>query len=173
MKVLLASARSFSWIVRSAFVAIAFGLAACGSSSQPAKPTGAAVGGGPAAGLPAGMESAAPLINSVTSAVPGLSPSQAATGVGSLLGLAQAKMPANQFAQLSKSIPGTQALIGGAQKAGLPSVGSLTGPSSLTSTLNHAGISPDQVSRMIPAVEKSISQSAGPSVGQAFASAVK
>jgi hypothetical protein len=119
------------------------------------------------------MEAASPLLNSVMSAVPGLSPSQAATGVGSLLGLAQARMPADQFAQLSSAVPGTQALIGGAQKAGLPSAGGLTGLSSLTNTFNSAGISPDQVSQMIPAVEQSISQSAGPSIGQAFASAVR
>jgi hypothetical protein len=119
------------------------------------------------------MEAAAPLLGSVTNAVPGLSTPQAATGVGSLLGLAQAKMPANQFSQISSALPGTDALIGGAQKAGLPASTGLTGRSSLTGVFNKAGISPDQVQQMIPVVENAISKSTSPAIGQAFRTAVK
>jgi hypothetical protein len=119
------------------------------------------------------MESAAPLLNSVTSSVPGLSSTQAATGVGSLLGLAQARMPANQFAQISNSLPGTDVLISEAQKQGLPPKKELTGLSSLNSTFSSAGISSQQVSQMVPAVADNISKSAGPHAAQSFLSAVK
>ncbi len=165
----------FSWSGGMALVAVALGLAACGSSSssQPAQPTGAAIGGGPSTALPSEMQAAAPFLNSVTSQVPGLSPSQAAAGTGSLLGLAQARMPSDQFAQISNAIPGTNALIGGAHKAGLASANELTDLSSLNNVFQKAGISPDQVSQLIPAVANSISQGAGPSAGQAFLSAIR
>jgi hypothetical protein len=89
-----------------------------------------------------------------------------------LLGLAKAKMPPDQFARVSTAIPGTDALIGQATRSGLPTTG-LTGPSSLNGVLEKAGISPAQEAQMIPVVENAISKSAGPSVGQAFVSAVK
>jgi len=108
----------------------------------------------------------------VTHAVPGLSTTQAATGVGSLLGLAEAKLPPEQFAQIAKAVPGSNELINGAVKAGLPTSG-LTSLSSLTSTFDKAGISPTQVSQMIPAVGDSISKAAGPTVAQNFLSAVR
>jgi hypothetical protein len=169
-----AQLRRFSFSQASALVAVALGLAACGSSTPPAQPTGAAIGGGPSTALPSEMQAAAPFLNSVTSQVPSLSPSQAATGTGSLLGLAQARMPSDQFAQISNAIPGTNALIGGAHKAGLPSANSLTDLSSLSGVFQKAGISPDQVSQLVPAVASSISQStAGPSAAQAFLSAIR
>src|SRR5882672_9216141 len=86
------------------FAALPIGLIACGSSSSAPPPKAAApatatpapaIGGGPSA-MTMEMGQAAPLLGSVTQAVPGLSTSQAATGVGSLLGLAQAKLPADQ-----------------------------------------------------------------------------
>jgi hypothetical protein len=115
---------------------------------------------------------AAPMLGSVTQAVPGLSTQQAATGVGSLLGLAQAKMPADQFAKVAGAVPGTDALIQGAQKAGLPTTG-LTGLSSLNSTFSKAGISPTQVTQITSALGNTISSKAGPQVAQGFYSAVR
>jgi Protein of unknown function VcgC/VcgE (DUF2780) len=53
-----------------------------------------------------------------TRAVPGLSQSQAILGAGSLLGLAKAKMPADQFSQVAGAIPGSDALVGEAVKQG-------------------------------------------------------
>jgi hypothetical protein len=115
---------------------------------------------------------AAPMLGSVTQAVPGLSSQQAATGVGSLLGLAQAKLPADQFAKISSALPGTNELIQGAQKAGLPTSG-LTSLSSLNSTFSKAGISPTQVTQITSALGNQISNSAGPQVAQSFYSAVR
>ena len=158
--------------VRRGLLVVAFpiGLVACGSSSSSSKSP--AVGGGPPSTIPAAMEAAAPLLGFVASAVPGLSTSQAATGVGSLLGLAQAKMPVDQFIQISNTVPGTNALINGAVDSGLPTSG-LNSLSSLTVVFDQAGISPIQVSQMIPFVGDAISNSAGPSVAQSFLSAVQ
>ena len=156
-------------------VALPLGLAvACGSSSPPpaAQTPAPAVGGGPPS-LPVGAEAAAPMLDSVTKAVPGLTSSQAATGTGSLLGLAQAKMPTEQFALVAGAVPGTDALIGGAQKQGLPSSSELTSLSSLHGVFDKAGIAPTQVSQMIPVLGKTVSKGAGPQVEQAFLAALR
>jgi hypothetical protein len=118
------------------------------------------------------MGQASPLLSSITQQVPGLSTQQAATGAGSLLGLAQQKMPADQFAKVAGAVPGSDALIQSAQKAGLPTSG-LTGLSSLNSTFSKAGISPTQVTQITSALGNSISNSAGPQVAQSFYSAVR
>jgi len=120
-----------------------------------------------------GAEAAGPMLSSMTSAVPGLSSSQAATGAGSLLGLAQAKMPADQFSLAANAVPGADALIGGAQKQGLPSATGLTSLSSLHGVFDKAGISPTQVSQMIPILGQTVSKGAGPEVGQAFLNALR
>src|SRR3954447_17730006 len=120
---------------------VALGLAAgCGggSNTEAPKASGAAVGGGPATPIPTSLQAAGPLLGSVTSAVPGLSSAQAATGVGGLLELAKAKMPADHFAQVANAIPGSDALMNQAVKAGVPTSG-LTGPSTLNGAFAKAG----------------------------------
>jgi hypothetical protein len=157
-------------------LAVAAPLAACGAShgqQQAAAPAPSAYGGGPLSTLEtAGAEAAGPLVSSVSSAVPGLSPTQAATGTGALLGLAKQKMPGDQFGQISQSLPGTDALIAGAQKQGLPSSG-LSDRSSLSGVFRSAGISPTQEALLVPAVQSEVSKAAGPAVAEAFAAAVK
>lgn len=155
-------------------LALPLGLvAACGSSSSNQAPAPRSsydsFGGGP---LPAGAEVAGPALNGITKAVPGLTSSQAATGVGALLGLAQQKMPADQFAQVTNSIPGSDALINGAVTQGLPTSG-LNGLSSLDGVFKTAGISHEQAAQMVPAVGKMVSDAAGPTAGQAFMSVMK
>src|SRR5262245_24608995 len=81
----------------------------------------AGCGGNPApaaapAGLSGALSAAGPLLGSLGTAVPGLSQAQAILGAGSLLGLAKAKMPADQFSQVAGAIPGADALIGEAVK---------------------------------------------------------
>ena len=113
------------------------------------------------------------VISSLTSAVPGMSSSQAALGAGSLLGLAQAKMPTDQFSQVANAVPGTSSLIGTAQKAGLPAASSLTSLSSITPLLSKAGISPTMVSQLTPALGSIIGAKGGPDLASSFLSAVK
>jgi hypothetical protein len=102
-----------------------------------------------------------------------MSSSQATLGAGSLLGLAQAKMPSDQFSQVANAVPGTSSLIGTAQKAGLPAASSLTSLSSLTPMLSKAGISPTMVSQLTPALGSIIGAKGGPDLASAFLSAVK
>jgi uncharacterized protein VcgC/VcgE DUF2780 len=114
---------------------------------------------------------AGPLLNSLGVAVPGLSQAQSILGAGSLLGLAKGKMPTDQFSQVSKAIPGTDALIAEATKQGLPStLGSL---SDVTSFLGKSGISANQVSQMVPALGKALGGKVSPDLVNSFLGALK
>ena len=115
---------------------------------------------------------AAPLLNSITTAVPGLSQEQAMLATGSVLGLAKAKMPADQYTQLANAFPSSEALLSGAQKAGLPSSSNLTGLSSVTDFLGKAGISPQQVSQLVPVLGNAVKK-INPTLGEAFMSALR
>ncbi len=158
---------------RSALVGVlalagATAVAACHSSSP--ETTATTSSGEVASGASSASSS---VLTSLTSAVPGMSSSQAALGAGSLLGLAQAKMPTDQFSQVANAIPGTSSLIGTAQKAGLPAASSLTGLSSITPVLSKAGITPTMVNQLTPALGSMIGARGGPDLASAFLSAVK
>jgi uncharacterized protein VcgC/VcgE DUF2780 len=121
--------------------------------------------------LPASLNAAAPLLNAVSAAVPGLSQAQTALGLGSLFGLARQKMPADQYAQVTSALPGSDALVTEAMKHGLPS--NLGGLPDVTGFLAKSGISVDQVSRMIPAIGNSMAGRVPPETGTAFFNALK
>ena len=133
--------------------------------------TAACSGGGSTPSLPAPLTAAEPLLNALTSAVPGLSQAQAILGAGGLLGTAKAKMPAEQFSQVNSAIPGAEALVGEAVKAGLPS--NIAGLSSLNSFFSNAGISPAQVSQMVPVIGNMIRSKGSAPLADAFLAAVK
>lgn len=135
--------------------------AGCGGKTSAATP----------GGLPGGLSAAGPILSAVSGAVPGLSQAQSILGVGSLLGLAKAKMPAGQFSQIGGALPGADALIGEATKQGLPStLGSLA---DVTSFLGKSGISPNQVTQMIPAIGNLLQGKVSPDLATAFLSALK
>jgi hypothetical protein len=107
----------------------------------------------------------------MTGAVPGLSQAQAILGTGSLLGLAKGKMPSDQFSQISGAIPGADALVGEAVKQGLPS--GLTGLSGLTGFLGKSGVSPDQITKMVPVLTGALSGKVSPDLASGFAAALR
>lgn len=121
--------------------------------------------------LPPSLNAAAPLLNSVSAAVPGLSQAQTVLGLGSLFGLARQKMPADQYAQVTSTLPGSDALVSEAMKQGLPS--SLGGLADVTGFLAKSGISVDQVSKMIPVIGNSMAGRVPPEAATAFFNALK
>src|SRR6476661_1226607 len=104
----------------------AVSLCACAKTG---KTTSAEAAGSVAssAALSGALAPASQLISSLSSSIPGLSQAQAILGAGSVFGLAKAKMPADQFSQVAKAVPGTEALVEEATKAGLPAASELTG----------------------------------------------
>jgi hypothetical protein len=116
---------------------------------------------------------ASAMIGGLTKSIPGLSQAQAILGAGSIFGLAKAKMPGDQFSQLASAVPGTQALVDEATKAGLPAAEQLTGLASLTPMLSKAGINSSMVSQLVPALGKAVSAGGGQGLADAFLAAVK
>ena len=156
----------------------AVSLAACASKGK----TTAAEAAGSVATSPASsatsalsgaLAPASALISSLVGSVPGLSQAQAILGAGSLFGLAKAKMPGDQFSSLASAVPGAEALIGEATKAGLPAADQLTGLASLTPLLSKAGINSGMTSQLVSALGKAVSGAGGQSLGDAFMAAVK
>ena len=107
-------------------------LAGCSSNSKSASST-----------MSSTLNAAAPVLESLTKVVPGLSQAQAALGAGSMLGYAKSTMPADQFNQISNAIPGTDALISDAIAKGLPSP--LNSMNQVSSFLTRNGLTQEQV----------------------------
>lgn len=122
--------------------------------------------------LPTAMNAAAPVLNSLNSAVPGLSQTQSIAAAGSLLGLAKTRMPADQYSQVATAIPGSDALVNEATRLGLPS-NSLTGLSGVTDFLSKQGVSADQVSKMVPALGNLLKGKVSPEVLNSFMAALR
>jgi hypothetical protein len=121
--------------------------------------------------LPKSAQAAAPLLGSISSAVPGLSQSQAMLGAGSLLGVAKNSMPSKAFSEIEKAIPGGKSLLDEAVKLGLPK--GAKGLSGLTDFLGKSGISPAQLNQMVPVLTNAVSGKVPADVASAFASALK
>lgn len=156
----------------------AVSLSACASkgkttTQEAAGSVASSAAGSATSALSGALGPASQLISSLVGSVPGLSQAQAILGAGSLFGLAKAKMPTDQFSSLASAVPGTEALIGEATKAGLPAASALTGLSSLTPLLSKAGLNANMVSQLVPALGKLVSGAGGPELANAFLAAVK
>ena len=117
------------------------------------------------------LHSSAAVVNEVQGAVPGLTPTQVAQGMGGVLYYAQRSMQPGDFSKVKKSFPGSDAMINEGTKLGMPS--EMYGLTSLSGSLKNIGISRDQLNQMIPAMTEVVSEKAGPEVAQKFAEAFK
>jgi hypothetical protein len=149
------------WAIAAALCSVVTIVSGCGGN--PAPDTTPA--------LPAALSAAGPLLGSLSKAIPGLSQAHAILGAGSLLGLAKAKMPTDQFSQIAAAIPGAEALVGEAVKLGLPS--GLTGLSGLTGFLGKGGVSASQVSQMVPVLTGAVTGKVSPELAAGFLSALQ
>ena len=135
----------------------------------------AAACGGNTAAAPASTASpleypfhpSAEVVNEVQSSVPGLTPTQTAQGMGSILYYAKRSMQPGDFTKVKNSFPGSDAMMNEGTKLGMPS--EMYGLTSLSGSLKNIGISRDQLHQMIPAMTEVVSEKAGPQVAQQFA----
>jgi hypothetical protein len=139
-----------------ACAAIVLAAACGGNSSAPAGGT-----------LPNPLGASTEVVSQVQKAVPGLTPTQTANGMGGILGYAQKKMQPGDFTKVASAFPGSDALINQGTKLGMPS--EMTGLTSLSGSLKNAGISQDQFAQMVPAMTDIVNTKAGPEVAQSFA----
>ena len=122
------------------------------------------------AGAPAALQyplhSSAPVVNEVRGAVPGLTATQLAQGMGGVLYYAQRAMQPGDFRKVKNSFPGSDAMINEGTKLGMPS--EMYGLTSLSGSLKNIGISRDQFNLLIPAMTEVVNEKAGAEVAGKF-----
>ena len=101
----------------------------------------------------------------------GLTADQSSGAVGSVLTLAQEKLPASDYTQVANAVPGAAGYVQKAKDLGV------TGPIGDANGLNAAyaklGINPETASKITPLLTQYVSKAAGPTVGGLLSSAVQ
>jgi len=109
----------------------------------------------------------------------GSTPEQAAGAAGTLFGVAKSQLKPEEFAQVSKAVPGMSALLKAAPAAavgtsGLAKMGgSAAGLASAASAFSKLGLSPDMVSKAVPVLTSFVTKSGGADVGKLLAGVLK
>ena len=125
------------------------------------------------------------LVNELSKEI-GSTPEQAAGAAGALFGVAKARLKADEFAQVSKAVPGMDALLKAApaaagavgtsgaltQMAGA-AAGSAAGLAAAASAFSKLGLKPEMVAKAVPVLTSFVSKSGGASVGSLLAGALK
>ena len=111
------------------------------------------------------------LTSSLGKALGGASPTQTAGAAGSIFGLAKSRLSPEDFSKVASAVPGMDGLL-----AAAPAVSGevpAKGLDSLTSSFTKLGLSPDMVSKAIPAVIGYVSKSGGKNVGKLLKGVLK
>jgi hypothetical protein len=125
---------------------------------------------------------ASPELISALSKEIGATPAQAAGAAGALFNVAKSKLSADQFAQVSKAVPGMSSLLSAAPAAAgvagttgaiSQATGSATGLASAASAFSKLGLSPDMVGKAVPVLTNFVTKSGGADVGKMLAGALK
>ena len=133
-----------------------------------------------------GMQSAAaaaqasPELVGLLSKEIGATPEQAAGAAGSLFGVAKSRLSADDFSQVSKAVPGMDALLKAAPSAGTGTAGSLSqmagsagGLATAAASFSKLGLKPDMVAKAVPVLTSFVTKSGGAKVGSLLAGALK
>lgn len=102
-----------------------------------------------------------PLVSGLTSSL-GLDTKQAAGGLGSLLSLAENKLPGADYESLSRLMPGSSKYVEVAKNAGLLS-DPITDVRGLNSAMSSLGITPSQASQLVGEVSDFVGKAGGES----------
>jgi hypothetical protein len=125
---------------------------------------------------------ASPELVSALSKEIGATPEQAAGAAGALFNVAKSKLTADQFAQVSKAVPGMSSLLSAAPAASgvagttgaiSQATGGASGLASAASAFSKLGLSPDMVGKAVPVLTNFVTKSGGADVGKMLAGALK
>ena len=113
----------------------------------------------------------------------GATPEQSAGAAGALFGIAKSRLKPEEFLQVSKAVPGIDALLSaapavgaaaGASGGGLSQMaGSAAGLAGAASAFSKLGLSPSLVAKAIPILTSFVTKSGGANVGSLLASVLK
>ena len=124
------------------------------------------------------------LVNALSKEI-GSTPEQAAGAAGALFAVAKSRLSANEFSQVSKAVPGMDALLKAAPSTGAAggalgaaskvagTSGSATGLASAASAFSTLGLKPDLVSKAVPVLTSFVTKSGGADVGRLLTGALK
>lgn len=115
------------------------------------------------------------LVNLLAKEIGG-SPDQAAGAAGALFGLAKSRLQPDQFAQVSKAVPGMDMLLKAAPALGAVGGGTgaaLAGLASMSGAFQKLGLSPSLVTKAIPVLTSFVTKSGGAGVGALLAGVLK
>jgi hypothetical protein len=145
---------------------------------------------GDAATQPAGPQAAAavnasPELVGALSKEIGATAEQAAGAAGALFGVAKSRLSADQFSQLTKAVPGMDALLAAAPSAAaapggiaaLPqaagTTGSAGGLAMAAAAFSKLGLKPDLVGKAVPVLTSFVTKSGGADAGRLLVNALK
>lgn len=134
----------------------------------------------------AAVKASPDLVKALSSEI-GSTPEQAAGAAGALFSVAKSRLKADEFAQVSKAVPGMDALlkaapaVGGAAGGALGAASKVAGTSGsaasglagAASAFSNLGLKPDLVSKAVPVLTSFVSKSGGADVGRLLAGALK
>ena len=116
----------------------------------------------------------------------GATPEQSAGAAGALFAVAKSRLTADEFSQVSKAVPGMDALLAAAPAIGggasgavgalskaTGTTGSTAGLASAASAFTKLGLKGDAVGKAVPVLTKFVSKSGGADVGRLLAGALK
>lgn len=133
----------------------------------------------------AAVKASPELVNALSKEI-GATPEQAAGAAGALFGVAKSRLSADEFSQVSKAVPGMNALLAAAPSAGGGATGAVMGAASkvagttgssdlagAASAFSKLGLKPDLVGKAVPVLTSFVSKSGGADVGRMLAGALK
>ena len=150
-----------------------------GAAAQTAAEKGKAATAEAAAAVKASPD----LVNALSKEI-GATPEQSAGAAGALFSVAKSRLKADEFAQVSKAVPGMGALLKAAPATGgggaldavtkaTGTTGSAAGLASAASAFSSLGLKPDLVAKAIPVLTSFVTKSGGADVGRLLAGALK
>jgi hypothetical protein len=152
------------------------------SLSAPGRLAAGGQGGAPTEAMSAAAKASTDLVGQLSKEL-GSSPETAAGAAGALFGVAKSKLKPEEFAQVSKAVPGMDLLLkaapmmgggGGAAGAVTSMAGGGAGNlAAAASAFSKLGLSPDMVSKAVPVLTQFVTKSGGANVGKLLAGVLK
>jgi hypothetical protein len=161
------------WFVQATVLALL-----CGPSSAPANVSAGAQAG--ASTLAAAAAKASPELVGLLSKEIGATPEQAAGAAGTLFGVAKSRLSADDFSQVSKAVPGMDALLKAAPAAGGGTTGAITqltgsasGLAAAAASFSKLGLQPDMIAKAVPVLTSFVTKSGGAKLGSLLGGVLK
>jgi hypothetical protein len=144
-------------------------------------PVAARIDQGATEAATAAVKASPDLVNSLAKEIGG-TPEQAAGAAGALFGVAKSRLKPEDFAQVSKAVPGMDALlkaapamggVAGAAGAAGAAAGSASGLAGAATAFTKLGLKPEMVSKAVPVLTSYVTKTGGANAGSLLSGVLK